>query len=319
MRGIRFNSTYKEFLMSRLLSVRSMLSLTVLAALFACLPLCSAQEADDFSVVILPDTQYYSETYHDTYPVQTQWIADIAEERNLACVLHVGDLVQNPSVEDEWKVASAAHEILDAVDAPYCLAMGNHDGLIGDRELYNKYFPPSRLQRPLDNAWYGGNRTGENDSNFTAFRAGEMDFLVICLEYDPSAEVLEWAGHVAKAHPNHRAIVVTHAYMSGNGRNAVGNRVWDGLISQNPNIFMVVCGHISTIAHQESINESGGTVHEILCDYQGRPNGGDGWLQTMRFIPSEDKIEVESYSPKLDESQTEEPHQYTLEYDMTGE
>lgn len=107
--------------------------------------------------------------------------------------------------------------------------------------------------------------------------------------------------------------------MSAQGRNAIGNRIWDGFVSKQPNIFMVVCGHVASIAHKESVNESGGTVHEILCDYQTQPNGGNGWLQTMRFLPSQDLIEVEAYSPVLDEHKTEDPHTYTLEYDMVSE
>lgn len=183
MSDIKSPIPFKEIPMPKSITFRSLLSLFVLASLLIGLPPClgqDAQDPEDFSLVIMPDTQYYSETFHENYAAQTQWILDVSEERDVRFVIHVGDVVQNPGVEDEWKVASAAHEILDG-KVPYSIAMGNHDGLIGDRTLYNVYFPPSRFQQIHDNAWYGGNRTSVNDSNIMQFRAAGMDFLVISL------------------------------------------------------------------------------------------------------------------------------------------
>ena len=54
----------------------------------------------------------------------------------------------------------------------------------------------------------------------------------------------------------------------------------------------------------------------MLVDYQGLPNGGNGWLRTLRFAPSENKIYVKAYSPLLDEYKKDPPHTFMLPYDM---
>ena len=45
----------------------------------------SADKHSDFSVVVLPDTQFYSQLHPDTYVCQTQWIKDRVEADNIKC------------------------------------------------------------------------------------------------------------------------------------------------------------------------------------------------------------------------------------------
>jgi len=141
---------------------------------------------------------------------------------------------------------------------------------------------------------------------------------VLSLPYDPTDEMLGWAGRVVAEHPEHRVIVTTHMYMNPRGRIKHAERIWTDLISKHANIFMVLCGHIGATAHRISLNDAGRPVHEILCDYQNQPNGGNGWLQTMRFVPAENTIVVKAYSPLLDEGNDGPKHTYPLEYDMSG-
>jgi hypothetical protein len=55
----------------------------------------------------------------------------------------------------------------------------------------------------------------------------------------------------------------------------------------------------------------------MLTDYQGRPNGGDGWLRTLRFVPKENKIYVKTYSPLLDKTDEAAKETFTIDYQMT--
>ncbi len=288
------------------------LLLTLLAFLLVVGPAAAAEPAD-FTVVLIPDTQYYSETFHDNYGVQTKWIRDVTAQRNVKFAIHLGDIVQNPEEEDEWQVADRAHRLLDG-HVPYSVLPGNHDGAPGATSLYNKYFGPQRFAAA---AWYGGNENGKNDNNYCRFTAAGMPFLVLSLEYNPTEETLQWAARVVASHARDRVILATHCYSTPEGRNATGDRVWERLVRKNDNIFLVLSGHVLGIAHHARVNDSGHKVHEILCDYQGFPHGGDGWLQTLRFAPAENAIYVEAYSPLLDESKEEPPHKYTIEYDMT--
>ena len=66
------------------------------------------------------------------------------------------------------------------------------------------------------------------------------------------------------------------------------------------------------------VNDAGGKVLEMLTDYQGLPNGGDGWLRSLQFVPSENKIHIETYSPLLDKYNKDAKETFSLNYDMTA-
>jgi len=79
---------------------------------------------------------------------------------------------------------------------------------------------------------------------------------------------------------------------------------------------MVLSGHVSGEYHQISQNEIGLDVIEILADYQSRPNGGDGWMQLLEFLPELGRIEVQTYSPTRDEYETDGDSQFSLSIDF---
>ena len=62
---------------------------------------------------------------------------------------------------------------------------------------------------------------------------------------------------------------------------------------------------------------NGNTVHTLLSDYQGRANGGDGWLRILEFSPANNQIRVRTYSPSLNQFETDADSEFTLSYDMT--
>ena len=304
--------------------------LAAVVGLLLCAGVSSAGERPDFTVVLLPDTQNYSESYPDTYVSQTQWIKDRAKADNIKFVIHLGDIVQNyNNSEEEWKLADRAHKILDGV-VPYSVVPGNHDmeyvdkKLLRNTRLYNKYFPPARFEK---RPWYGGHMGDTNDSNYCFFEAAGMKFMVLSLEYAPRDKTLKWANEVVASHPQHRVIVATHCHMRPDGRDTQcgrsygladnsGQDVWDKFVRKHANIFMVVSGHVLGVGTQTSKNDAGRPVHEMLVDYQGLPNGGDGWLKTLRFVPAENKIRVEAYSPLLKKYNKDPAHTFTLDYRM---
>ncbi len=284
---------------------------------------------ESFSVVLLPDTQYYSEQFPETYMCQTQWIASRAKQDNIRFVIHLGDMTDTPGAEKEWQVADRAQRVLEGV-VPYSVTLGNHDYDRGSKEkrpatLFNKYFPPSRFQKY---PWYGGHMGNSNTNNYCFFEGGGKKFMVVSLEFAPSDAIIDWASGIIRAHKDRQVIVATHYYLRPEGRpkedrpkgfdGYVGDQLWDKLIRKHENIFMVVCGHVVGIRHQTSTNDAGRPVHEILADYQGLPNGGDGWLVTMRFVPPENKIHVRTYSPKLDRFNDDPHYSYPLDYEMVA-
>lgn len=144
--------------------------------------------------------------------------------------------------------------------------------------------------------------------------------MVLSLTYEPTGPELAWARKIAASYPDDDIILATHAYLSGRGkRGPRGRLIWDQLVRMSPNIRIVVSGHVPTVAHSVSANDSEGPVHEILCDYQNMPDGGSGWLQTMRFDPAMGKIHVAAYSPLLDKHNKDPRHTYTLDFDILPE
>jgi len=280
-----------------------------------------------FTVVLLPDTQNYAEKYPDTYIAQTLWIRKQFKQDNIKFAIHLGDIVQTSTKKNEWENANRAMQILDGV-VPYSMVPGNHDMVVKDRNstLYNQFFSPKRFQ---DRKWYGGHLGDNNDNNYCFFEGGGLKFMVISLEFAPRDETLKWAREICRKHPDHRVIVATHCYMRPNGRdtgcatsyNVAGNsgeQIWQKLVRKEPNIFFVISGHVLGVGLQTSKNDAGGKVLEMLTDYQGLPNGGDGWLRSLKFLPAENKIQVITYSPLLMKTNSKPEEAFFIPYQMTG-
>lgn len=185
--------------------------------------------------------------------------------------------------------------------------------------------------------WYVASHDGGADSA-QVFEAGGYRFLHIGLQFDPPNASLAWAASVIEAHKVLPTIVSTHDYLSKEGQrvpNAIidGNAVdpvhntpemvWEKLISQNDQIFLVLCGHQHGQAWRVDENASGNKVWQVLADYQDRgqtakaaglnsawPVGiGDGWMRLMTFdfgagVPV---LKVATYSTHYDQLSRQTP------------
>ena len=207
--------------------------------------------------------------------------------------------------------------------------MGNNGGIYTyTTAAFNDFFG---VERFLGRAYYGGYydttpldpTDDKNDNNFELFSAGGLDFIIIHLEYDtsPSASVLNWADNLLQTYSNRRAIVTTHSLI-GTGNpgsfSSQGQAIYDAL-HNNPNLFLMLGGHVAGEGQREDKDPiTCHTIYSLLSDYQGRSNGGDGWLRIMGFSPDNNEIRVKTYSPVLNQFETDANSQFTLEYDMTG-
>ena len=71
--------------------------------------------ADEFTIVALPDTQFYSSLNPQIFAAQTQWIADHVQDQNIQLVVGLGDIVDSGGeldavAERGCGVSSAAQE-----------------------------------------------------------------------------------------------------------------------------------------------------------------------------------------------------------------
>ena len=239
------------------MNMSSRLLFSLLIALLSTLGCGPAADQEPFTIVMLPDTQFYAENYPEYFHDQTEWVRRNAEKENIVFVTQVGDIVQNgDAAPNEWKVADEAFSRLEGV-LPWGVALGNHDYDLGEprgrASAFRKTFGPQRF---AGRAWYGGSSANELNS-YQLFSGGGNRFLIFHLEIDIPDEAIAWAEGVLERHPGTPAIVSTHIYMSdvtkGRTQEAyyrtdVGNSgeaAWNKLIKKNPRIFMVLCGHLA--------------------------------------------------------------------------
>ena len=106
-----------------MLSHRLCSVLATLAFLSVLLPSALCQ---DFSIVVLPDTQNEAQFYPSVLDSQTSWIVNNQKALNIQMVLGVGDIVNDGADSTQQANADAAMRLLDNAGVPYMLAIGNH-------------------------------------------------------------------------------------------------------------------------------------------------------------------------------------------------
>jgi hypothetical protein len=282
---------------------------------------------ENFTIIVLPDTQYYSQNYSWIFDNQTLWIKENIEKMNIVFVSHLGDLVQNWYSIDEWENANRSMSVLDGV-VSWGVLPGNHDGFDDGNLLnYNYYFAYERFS---DESWYGGAYQNNNTNSYQLFSGGGEDYIIFHLQYSPTQNVLSWASDVIDLFPEKKVIISTHEYIfstheymvsfSDVGRSEIGEIIWEKLVKPHfDQIFLVLCGHNSWFAENTIVDfVDGAVVYQLLSDYQDRDNGGNGWLRILEFSPEDDKIFVKTYSPYLDEFEIDSNSQFVLDIGISN-
>jgi hypothetical protein len=275
---------------------------------------------EDFSFFVYPDTQNLaaSATLAAAFNAMSQYIADNKTALNVAFATSVGDIVNSAGSTTEWGRADAAYDILDAAGVPYSVGPGNHD--LGT--LYSTNFGNARFS---GKTWYGGYYTGANDNynNYSLFSASGMDFIVINLQYQVGSGALDWADARLKQYSGRRGIVVQHDILNLN--NSWLNQTAYNALSDNPNLFLMLCGHMHTTsdgsAYRLQTRTGMDPVHILLTDYQDLSTAPNtGFLRMLTFKPAGDEIYAQVYSPYGNVYRTSESNyeQFTMAYDMAG-
>ncbi len=307
------------------------------------------------SIIVLPDTQYYTYSedsgFYNTAPnsapdhagvfgEQTTWILAQRAKLNINVVLHVGDIVDSPSDPGQWNIAGAAMHTLDRI-IPYVVVPGNHDEDRNRQGLTDSYFGPATMP------WITGTKiVGQMENNYALVDIGGRQWLVVALEFAPTDASVVWADKVLKAFPDRPAILVTHVYLYSDGTRynlAVagtdqswypqsygytpsdgindGEMLWQKLVLPNSNVRMVFCGHQTGAtggAWLTSSRPDGTVVHQMLSDYQWIQGHhyGFGFLRIVQLDFANKAIRVQTYSPDLDEYLTDDSNQFTLDLNL---
>lgn len=266
------------------------------------------------------------------FPDQLQWIKDNKDKYNIKAVIHLGDLTDTNS-KIAWQLTSNSYaKYIDVMDLPYTVAPGNHDfkqcnnnnnaavdydkkQCVGkNNSTYSRSatqfhktdagnFNQSRA-KVKDRKWfaeYKNDKEAKVGNSFITFKAANIDFLVIALEYLPRKSVIEWADKVISNHPNHKVILESHSYLNPGGNThctAVpkmngegqftnsfsgvdsdakrgfnndangGEKMFNDLVSRHNNIILFVNGHHSGSCFRLNKGKNGNTVAEMVVDYQ---------------------------------------------------
>jgi hypothetical protein len=303
--------------------MRNIFVIIILFTLFAC-----NKNMHTARIVLLPDTQGYSEKFPHILDSQINWVARNAG--NISFVLQQGDLTQHNN-DEQWQIVQSAFTRLNN-KVPYVLALGNHDMGSAPRKfaderntvLYNKYFPYQTMAALPGFA--GAFEANKTDNAYYLFETGKVKWLVLSLEFGPRNMVLDWANNIVSAHTDRLVILNTHAYMYNDstrmgpgdnwlakgygigkdtGASAVndGEEIWNKLVKIHANIRFVFSGHVlrSGVGTLVSINDAGLPVYQMLATYQGGVTGsvneGNGFLRILDMNFKKGTLNVRSWSP----------------------
>ncbi|WP_314104320.1 lamin tail domain-containing protein, partial [uncultured Frigoribacterium sp.] len=283
-------------------------------------PVVPANPADtprseyDFTLAWESDTQYYNAdpaNYKHQVAIH-DYLLERRDDLNLQYLFHTGDIVDDGTVPEQWQRADAQYDRLDAAGLPYGVLAGNHDvdQKNDDYTAYSQWFGE---QRYASNPWYGGSHL-DNRGHYDLVSTGGVDLLVLSMGWAPGVDQIAWMNEVLAQYPERTAIINLHEYMlTTGGLGPVPQQIYDEVVATNPNVSMVMSGHYhDAFTRYDQFDDDGDgvaerTVTQMLFDYQGLPEGGLGYLRLLHFDNAGQQITVRTYSPSLDDYDSDDP------------
>ncbi|MBM7565959.1 S-layer homology domain-containing protein [Paenibacillus sacheonensis] len=286
----------------------------------------ASQEDYDFSFAWMSDTQYYSESYPYIYEDIVHWIADNKEKNKIDYVIHTGDIVDEADKEIQWQRADADMKVLEDAKIPYGVLAGNHDvdHQLGAYDYYWNYFGEDRFK---DQPSYGGS-LDNNRGHYDLISSHGNDFIMVYMGWGIRDSDIDWMNEVLAKYPNRKAILNFHEFLLVSGNRApIADKIFEEVVKKNKNVFAVLSGHYhNSELLVDDIDDDGDgkndrKVYQMLSDYQGGPEGGQGYIKLLQFDIAHDKMYVKTYSPYLDDYNfyDEDPSkdEFTLDVDLT--
>ncbi|QEU12323.1 lamin tail domain-containing protein [Dermabacter vaginalis] len=267
----------------------------------------------DYTFAVETDTQYYNDDekiYHHQVAIH-DYLLRVREKMNLQYLFHTGDIVDKIDNAEGWVRADETYKELDDAKLPYGVLAGNHD--VGHHNNdYSKYYEYFGKDRYENNPWYGGSYKN-NRGHYDLVSAGGQDYIILYMGWGPGDDEIKWMNDVLAQYPERIAFIELHEYMlTTGGLGPIPQRIYDEVIATNPNVRAVMSGHYHD-AHTrvDEFDDNGDgtpdrTVTQMLFDYQGLPEGGQGYLRLMHFDNEQGRMTVRTYSPSLKDYDSED-------------
>ena len=279
-----------------------------------------------------------------------EWLVGNRELLNLQYFMHVGDLTDNlnyftaSSVDKskmkyevegkyEAKYAFEALSYLTENEVPWALARGNHDGGYnsGALAIWDEYWTASEAyQKAMTadqpdgapakycTAAVNGDGYQGTYSYYETLTVNEIDYIIIVLDVEAGDTVLTWANEVLDYYSDHKAILLTHAYINALGTGFVttlmgsstyqnyANALWNDCAALHENVIMFISGHSSgpNIGKKELTGVNGNKVWNFMIDlssYEFNGSQQPGMFALFKFSADGSQVSVNLYSPKLGE------------------
>lgn len=278
---------------------------------------------DEFTIVIIPDTQYmtFDSSWGRAYPrlawpekwhVQADWVANNTNNLDIAAVLHVGDIVEEGCNDGHWWELGRENVGWDKIQAsgiPYCWAPGNHDLNFPAQTSWDCF--NERAPKYLDNLSFEHEHyaPGIYQGMMTLFERNGVKFIVLGIEWGAGHEKIEWARQKLEEHSDRYAIFITHF---------VGAEAGVLELARNyPKTVFVAQGHDCVYGEEwywfhESAS-GGQPFNEMLIDYQCFDNGYLGYLT---INTREGIIKKNTYNPWKDSFRYGGVYEYDWQYDF---
>lgn len=275
------------------------------AASHAFSPAWSRAGDQQFTVVIMPDTQYlFDGTGNRPAPVVAalDYVKRMRKGDNIAFFGHLGDLTQD-GTEAEMSGFAAAFRRIDKLGVPWSAHTGNHD--VNSRTDDTRGATPylahmrRRVGQPgvIEVSPDGYNGVHE-------FHAAGRTWNVIALDWRLSAAGFAWAGRMLDKYKDRPTILLTHELVDStpeeNGTGVLseyGQKMWNDLIRAHDQVFLAIGGHFWPSARTVAQNSAGHDVQLHMANYQERYYGGGGMIRLYRFDLERKVVDVETLSP----------------------
>ena len=194
----------------------------------------------EFTYVVFGDTQDYNkdDKSNPSFVSRVDWVIKQSDQRTIKFVTHLGDVVNVPSEEREWLLATNQLERLHKAGIPCAFAPGNHDLTWGDTTPITQHLDSGRLSDRLSHGSFDGFKGRQysklsdiNDrySDREAQHAPEIpdvagcgansyqllthereNFIFIHLQCSIPTNVLKWVDEVLDRYCDRLAIIVEH-------------------------------------------------------------------------------------------------------------
>ena len=278
----------------------------------------AAQDAGTpFTVAVIPDTQIYvqSDQGASIFRGQFEWIVEQQAARNIVFVSHEGDVAQEADVVAQWDRIESIYEVIDDIDMPNGIAVGNHDMKTnGTAEEYDARFG---VDRYAGKPWVGGNHALEgNRSSYQTLEVEGHKLLFLHLrhlqpQFGEVGPVLEWADQVLAEHQNHLVFVTTHEFTASDGSLVIP--ALRNTLQDHCNVVAVFSGHRAGETGRGTFDDGcGRTIHHVLTNYQFLEDGGRGFLRLVTVDPTDLRADFSVYSPLLDTFRTGTDEEFTV-------